>query len=148
VNSRVPLLHFKNDIIYLTHFFIHFRIKMYVYSDTVKEMKNDAAMTDFELEVKIEKRDEKGDIKTEVFEENNSASFQIIGEKRKNTERSYLENENKKIKEEFVIFEELDYKLESQEIVEINLGVLNNQVIKGVFEGKYLENYTLRNLIV
>ena len=64
-------------------------------------------ITDLELEVKIEKTDETGKIKIEVFEEeNNSEALQIIGEKRKSQERSDLENENKKIKEEFVIFEE------------------------------------------
>ena len=36
--------------------------------------------------------------------------------------------ENKKIKEEFVVLEESDYKQESQEIEELNLGDLNNQV--------------------
>ena len=36
--------------------------------------------------------------------------------------------ENKKIKEEFVVFEELDYKEETPDITEINRADLNNQV--------------------
>ena len=83
---------------------------------------------DLDLEIKIE---EKGNIKTEVIEEtNNSERHQIIGEKRKNQERLTSENENKKIKEEFVVFEESDYKQEHQEIEELNLNDLNKQVIK------------------
>ena len=73
-------------------------------------------MTDLDLEVKIEKLDKERNIKTEVFEENKFMSFQIIGEKRKNQEISNLENENKKIKQELVLFEEIDDKEESQEI--------------------------------
>ena len=83
---------------------------------------------DLDLEIKIE---EKVNIKTEVIEEtNNSERHQIIGEKRKNQERSNSENENKKIKEEFVVFEESDYEREPQEIRELNFDDLNNQVIK------------------
>jgi hypothetical protein len=105
------------------------RVKLFDIID--EEIQYDDVMTDFNLEVKIENLNEKVNIKTEVFEgENYSEPLQIIGEKRKNTERSNLENENKKIKEEFVVFEESDYKQEPQEIVEINLSDLNNQVIK------------------
>ena len=60
----------------------------------------DKEITDFELEVKVEKMNDKGDIKTEVFEEKNN--FQIIGEKRKNEEISNLAIESKKVKEKFV----------------------------------------------
>ena len=84
-------------------------------------------ITDLDLEIKIEV---KGNIKTEVIEKtNNSEPHQIIGEKRKNEKISTLKNENKKIKEEFVVFEESDYKQEPQEIEEINLDDSNNQVI-------------------
>jgi hypothetical protein len=48
-------------------------------------------------ELKIEKLDEEGFIKTEVFQD--FQPIQIIGEKRKNKEISNLEN--KKIKEDF-----------------------------------------------
>ena len=58
------------------------------------------------LELKIEKLDEEGFIKTEVFQD--FQPIQIIGEKRKNKEISNLEN--KKIKEEFVVFEEIEEK--------------------------------------
>ena len=53
---------------------------------------------------------------------------QIIGEKRKNQEISNLENENKKIKQEFVVFEE---KEEPQEIKKIRIEIdeSNYQVI-------------------
>ena len=105
--------------------------------EKIEEVKCDEEITDLELDVKIEKSDEQGNIKTEVFEENNySEPFQIIGKKRKNQERSNLENESKKIKEEFVVFEEFDdqqetlVKQEPQEIKEIYLDDLNNQVIK------------------
>ena len=85
------------------------------------------AITDLGLTLKIEER---GNIKTEVIEEiNNSELLQIIGEKRKNQERSNLENENKKIKEEFVVFEESNYKQEPQTSKELILEDLNNQVI-------------------
>jgi hypothetical protein len=79
-----------------------------------------------DVEVKTEPHDEIEIINTE--EVNNSEPFQFIGEKRKNQETSNSENENKKIKEEFVVFEELDYKQEPEEIEEINLGAFNNQV--------------------
>jgi midasin (ATPase involved in ribosome maturation) len=110
---------------------------MDVSSDHVKvvekmytEVKSDEELIDFELEVKQEKSDEKGNIKTEVFEkENYPEPFQIIGEKRKNQERSDLKNENKKVKEKFVVFEESDYKQEAQEIAEINLGGSNNHEV-------------------
>ena len=83
-------------------------------------------MTDLDLEVKIEKLDEEKNIKTEVFDETNIMPSQFIGEKRKNKEKSNLEN--KKIKQEFVVFEE---KEEPQEIKEIRLDIdeSNNQVI-------------------
>ena len=56
-------------------------------------------------------------------------SSQIIGEKRKNKEKSNLEN--KKIKQEFVVFEEKIDNEEPQEIKEIQIGIdeSNNQVI-------------------
>ena len=80
-----------------------------------------------DLEVKIELSSQTGNIKTEVFEEiKKSDSFRIVGEKRKNEEKLILEN--KKIKDEFVVFEESDYKQEPQEIEELNLDDLNNQV--------------------
>ena len=79
---------------------------------------------DLELEIKIEKLDQKGNVKTKIFEEKNIPEpHQIIGEKRKNQEISNFQNENKKIKEEFVVFEESDHKQE-----EINQDDLNNQV--------------------
>ena len=95
-----------------------------------REIKSDEEITDLELEIKIENPHEKVNIKTEVFEEtNNSEPIEIIGEKRHfNDEKSNLEN--KKIKEEFVAFEELDYKEEPDNITEILLDDLNNQVIK------------------
>ena len=84
-------------------------------------------ITDLDLEIKIEV---KGNIKTGVIEEtNNSGRHQIIGEKRKNQERSNSENRNKKIKEEFVDLEESDYKQEPQEVEDLNLCDSNNQVI-------------------
>ena len=102
----------------------------------IEEVKCDEEITDLELDVKIENSDEQGNIKTEVFEEKNySEPFQIVGEKRKNHEKANLENESKKIKEEFVVFEEFDdqqetlVKQEPQEINEIYLDDLNNQVI-------------------
>ena len=80
-----------------------------------------------DLEVKIELSGKTGNIKNEVFEEiKNSDSFRIVGEKRKNEEKLILEN--KKIKDEFVVFEESDYKQEPQTIEEPNLDDLNNQV--------------------
>ena len=95
-----------------------------------EEVKSDEELTDLELEVKIEKSDETENIKTEVFEEvNNLTPFQIIGEKRKNPERWNVENENKKIKEEFIVFEELDDNHRPQETEEINFDDLINQVI-------------------
>jgi hypothetical protein len=105
----------------------HFRMNQVEISETKDEVKSVEEITDLELEVKVEKFDETGDITTEVFEKmNNSGSLKIIGEKRKNKE---LYSENKKIKQEFVVFEESGYKQEPQEIKEINLGYLNNQVI-------------------
>ena len=114
---------------------MHFRIGMEVCSDNVKnlenideEVKSDEGITDFELEVKIENLDEKENIKTELFEEkNNSEYLQIIGEKRKNKEK--FDFENKKIKEEYVEFVEIDNKQEFQETQSISPGDLTNQVI-------------------
>jgi hypothetical protein len=114
---------------------MHFRIGMEVCSDNVKnlenideEVKSDEDITDFELEVKIENLDEKENIKTELFEEkNNSEYLQIIGEKRKNKEK--FDFENKKIKEEYVEFVEIDNKQEFQETQSISPGDLTNQVI-------------------
>ena len=84
-------------------------------------------MTDLDLEVKIEKLDKEGYIKTEVIQEIVfSKPIQIIGEKRKNEEMSNLEN--KKIKEEFVVFEEIDEKEKPQGI---HFDDSNNQVING-----------------
>jgi hypothetical protein len=81
-------------------------------------------------EVKTEPHDEIFKINTNVFEEkNNFEPLKIIGEKRKNKKKSNSENENKKIKEEFVVFEELDDKHEFHEIEEIDLEDSNNQVI-------------------
>jgi hypothetical protein len=81
-----------------------------------------------ELEVKIENPDEVGNIKTEVFEEKNYFEpLQIIGEKRKNTESSNLEN--KKIKEEFEL-EKLSDRQEPQDTKEISHDAWNNEVIK------------------
>ena len=40
-----------------------------------------------------------------------------------------MENENKKIKAEFVVLEESDYKQETQDIKNLKFGDLNNQVI-------------------
>jgi hypothetical protein len=80
-----------------------------------------------DLELKTEPHDEIGTIHTEIFEkQNNSELLQIIGEKRKNKEKSYLENGTRKIKEEFVVFEESDYK---QEIEEIQLDNQVNKII-------------------
>ena len=118
--------------------YIHFRIKMEVNSDHVEifesmneKIKSDGVITDLELEVKIEETDETGKIKTKVFEETDySELVQIIGEKRKSQERSNLENEDKKIKEEFVVYEELDNKQEPQEVEEINNDGFDYQVIK------------------
>ena len=121
----------------------NFRIETEVYSEHIKHFENmneeiypGKEITDLALEIKIEKTDEERNIKTEVLEETNySELLQIIGEKRKNQERSNLENESKKIKEEFVVFEEFDdqqetlVKQEPQEIKEIYLDDLNNQVI-------------------
>ena len=83
----------------------------------------------------LEKMDEEiksyeGNIKTEVEETNNYEPPQRIREKRHfNEKKSDLENQNKKIKEEFVVFEELDYKQQPEEINEIHFDDLNNQVI-------------------
>ena len=106
---------------------------MDVYSENVdfierrnKEVYKD--ITDLDLEVKIEKLDKERNIKTEVFEENKFIPFQIIEEKRKNKEISNLVNENKKIKQELVLFEEIDDKEESQEI-RMEIDDSNKQVI-------------------
>ena len=86
-----------------------------------------AKITDLDEEIKIE---EEANIKSEVIEEtNNFEPLQIIGEKRENVNRSTLENENKKIKAEFVVLEESDYKQETQDIKNLKFGDLNNQVI-------------------
>jgi hypothetical protein len=91
--------------------------------NTNKELKEE--ITDLDLEVKIEKLNEEGYIKTEVFQEILfSKPIQIIGEKRKHKEMLNLEN--KKIKEEFVVFEEIDEKEKPQEI---HFDDSNNQVI-------------------
>ena len=90
-----------------------------------EDLDSDEKKADLGLEIKIEEN-----IKIEVIEKtNNSEPHQIIGEKRKNDEISTLENEHKKIKEEFVVFEESDYKQEPQFIEEINLDDSKNQVI-------------------
>jgi hypothetical protein len=118
---------------------IYFRIEMEVNSDHIEnfesmneKIKSDDKIIELELEVKIEKMDETGKIKTEFFEERNiSEPLQIVGEKQKNRKRSNLEIENKKIKEEFVVYGELDDKLEPKpEPEEINFHDLFNQVIK------------------
>ena len=89
-----------------------------------EEVCSGGEMSFLDQEVKTEPHDEilvevtppVENIKAEVFEESdNSEPFVIIGE-------------INKIKEEFVVFEESDYKEESQEIEEINLGASNNQV--------------------
>ena len=91
------------------------------------EIKSEEEITDLELDVKIENL-EKGNIKTEFFEEKQYyESFQIIGEKRKNQEISNLEN--KKIKEELIVFEELDDQIKFEELEEIDLDSLNNEVL-------------------
>ena len=81
---------------------------------TDEEVYSGEEMTDLEVEVKIEKTGAEGNIKSEVFEEKNySEPIQIIGEKRKNQEISH--SQNKKIKEELVLFEELDDKQARQD---------------------------------
>ena len=91
-----------------------------------KEVFDFGDITDLDLEIKVEKLDEVRNIKTEFLDEKNNMPSQFIGEKRKNIEMSNLEN--KKIKQEFVVFEE---KEEPQEIKEIRLDIdeSNNQVI-------------------
>jgi hypothetical protein len=91
----------------------NFRIEMDVDSENVdfiekvdKEVYACGDITDLDLEIKMEKLDEERNIKTEVFDEKNIMPSEIIGEKRKNKEILNLENENKKIKQEFVEFEE------------------------------------------
>ena len=98
--------------------------------EIVEEMEEVYSGEDLVLELKIEKLDEEENIKTEVFKEpNNSESFQISGEKRKNEERSNLENEIKKNKEEFAVFiEESDCKQEPQETEKLNRDDVNNKV--------------------
>ena len=122
---------------------VYSRIEMDSNSDHVENFKNIAEevktvkeVTDLGIEVKIENPDGEINFKTESSEEqNDSEPIQVIGEKWKNNEKSNLEIENKKIKEEFVVFEELDHKIElqdkpeSQNIREINLDDLDNQVI-------------------
>jgi ribosomal 30S subunit maturation factor RimM len=106
-----------------------------------KEVYACGGITDLDLQIKIEKLDEKRNIKTEVFDEKNIMPSQIIREKRKNEEISNLENENKKIKQEFVEFEEKDDKEEHQEIkgIRIEIDESNNQVInKNVFFKSFL----------
>ena len=76
-------------------------------------------ITDLDLEIKIEKLDEERNIKTEVFEEKNNLPSQFIGEKRKNEEISNLEN--KKIKQEFVVFEESNNQVIYKMIIYNNL---------------------------
>ena len=66
-----------------------------------------------ELEVKIENPDEVGNIKTEVFEEKNYSEP--------------LQEENKKIKEEFVL-EKINEKQKPPETKEINIVGWNNEV--------------------
>ena len=90
---------------------------MEVYSDQVEVLKKkdekikSEEITDLELEVKIEETNGEEKIKSEFFEERNySEPIQIIGEKRKNREISNLKHKNKKLKEEFDLFEELDDK--------------------------------------
>jgi hypothetical protein len=118
---------------------IHFRIEMEVNSSHVEnfrkieEVKSDEEITDVELDIKIEKSDEQGKIKTEVFEENNySEPLQIIGEKRKHRERANLENKSRKFKKEFVVLEELDDQQEPnqepEDIQEISLYDSEDQV--------------------
>ena len=97
-----------------------------IFENNYEKIKSDEEITDLELEIKMEKLDEKGNIKTELFEESVSGDLQIIGEKRKNEEISNLEN--KKSKEEFVVFEEQDHKQEPQEIEETNIDDSNNKV--------------------
>jgi flagellar biosynthesis GTPase FlhF len=113
-----------------------FRLEMNVNSAHIEKLEKmdeefepEEEITDLDLEVKIEESDENRYIKTEVSDEINN-SEQIIGEKRKNKEKPNLENENKRVKEKFVLFEEIDDKQEPQEIKEINNDDLNNQVVQ------------------
>jgi protein tyrosine/serine phosphatase len=93
------------------------------------ELKFDEEIPDLELVIKIEKVDDEKNIKTEFSEQkNNFKPLQIIGEKRKNQEISNLDD--KKIKEEVGVFEELDYNQELHKINENNFCDFNNQVIK------------------
>ena len=127
---------------------IHFRVEMDVNSDPVEIIENmdeevysggkisfldqevKTEIIDIELEVKIEKTDETEHVKTEIVEETyNSEPPKTIGEKGRNQGESNLEIENKKIKEEFVVFEELDVQQEPQDIEEINRDDLNNEVL-------------------
>ena len=96
-----------------------------------KEVFDCGDITDLDLEVKIEKLDEERNIKNEVYDEKNNIPSQIIGEKRKNEEISNLEN--KKIKQEFVVFEE---KEEPQEIRILGINEPNNQVINRMIINK------------
>jgi hypothetical protein len=94
-----------------------------------------------DLEVKTEPHDEIEIINNEEI--HNSELLQFVGEKRKNEEK--LNSENKKIKEEFVVFEELDYKKEPQEIEEINLDHFGNQVNNlddSENQVPYIDNYS------
>jgi hypothetical protein len=109
--------------------------RLKIFENLDEKIKFDEEITDLELEVKLEKTDETGKIKTEFFDETNSSEpLQIIGEKRKNSEKSNMEIENKKIKEEFAVYEELDHKYEQikqepQEITEIDFDDSENQVL-------------------
>ena len=94
--------------------------------EKIEEVKCEEEITDLELENKIEKSDQKENVKTDISEEkNNPEPQQIIGEKRKNQETSNFQNGNKKTKEEFAVYEESYYKQE-----EINQDTSNNQVIE------------------
>ena len=119
------------------------------------EIESDEQITDLDLEVKTEKLDETKHIKIEVFEEKkdyeitdldfkiekpeegyiktevfdvkfNSEPVKIIRQKTKNQEAPNFEYE---IKEEFAVFEKLQYKQEPQDFDEIHFDDLNNQVV-------------------
>ena len=110
---------------------LNFRTEMEVNANQIEKtdevIKTEEEITDLDLEIKIEKSDRKGNVKTEIFEEKSIPEpHQIIGEKRKNQEISNFENENKKIKGEFVVFEESDHE---QKPDEMNQDDLNSQVI-------------------
>jgi hypothetical protein len=93
-------------------------------------------MSDPDLESKTESHEK---MRTINFEkQNNSKLFQIIGEKRKNKESSYLKNDVKKSKDEFGAFEESDYKQDPLEIEEIHTTYSNNQVNPIKFTAPYI----------